>query len=253
MLNTNLEVIHLGLLTVVASGKGGTGKSTTSIGLATAFSKRGRKVLLIDLDEGLRCLDLMLGVSEQLVFDLSDILNYNKLLEEVILKVNSNIDLIAAPAEINSFSKAEFGKFLYKVTDIYDNVIVDCPAGIDVAFYKSIPPFADVLIVESLDMIGCRSASVLYNLLDEAEVKHKYLIINKFDYFMLKRNPNLTLDEIIDKSGLMLKGIIPLDTGLGLLSASGKLYFKSYAFKAFLRIANRLEGKNIPLPSLNNL
>lgn len=243
----------MGLLTVIASGKGGSGKSTCSIGLATAFSKRGRKVLLIDIDEGLRCLDLMLGVSENLVFDLSDILNYHKPLEDVVLKVNENIDLIAAPSEIHSFSKADFGKFLYKVTDQYDNVIVDCPAGIDPVFYKAIPPFADVLIIESLDMIGCRSASVLFNQLESAGIDHKYLIINKFDYFLLKKNPNLTLDEIIDKSGLMLKGIIPLDTALGLLSSEGKLYSRSYAYKAFARIADRLEGKNIPLPSLGNL
>ncbi len=243
----------MGLLTVIASGKGGSGKSTCSIGLATALSKRGRRVLLIDIDEGLRCLDLMLGVSDKLVFDLSDILNYNKELEDVVLKVNDKIDLIAAPSEINAFSKTDFGKFLYKMTDIYDNVLVDCPAGIDPVFYKAIPPFADVLIVESLDMIGCRSASVLYNMLEEAGIRHKYLIINKFDYFVLKKNPNLTLDEIIDKSGLMLKGIVPLDTSLGILSLEGKLYTKSYAYKAFSRIADRLEGKNVPLPSLNNL
>ena len=243
----------MGLLTVIASGKGGSGKSTCSIGLATAFSKRGRKVLLIDIDEGLRCLDLMLGVSENLVFDLSDILNYNKTLEDVVLKINNNIDLIAAPSEINSYSKVDFGNFLHKVTDMYDNVIVDCPAGIDPAFYNAIPPFADVLIIESLDMIGCRSASVLYNMLESAGVKHKYLIVNKFDFFTISKNPNLTFDEIIDKSGLMLKGVVPMDTSLGLFSLNGKLYFKSYAYKAFSRIADRLEGKNTPLPSLNNL
>ena len=99
----------MGLLTVIVSGKGGSGKSTCSIGLATAFSKRGRKVVLIDIDEGLRCLDLMLGVSEKLVFDLSDILNYDKPLEDVVLKVNDNVDLIAAPSVINSFSKMDFG------------------------------------------------------------------------------------------------------------------------------------------------
>ncbi len=243
----------MGLLTIIASGKGGTGKSTVSVGLATAFSKRGRKVLLVDIDEGLRCLDLMLGVSDKLVFDLGDILNYNKPLEDVVLKVNDNIDLIAAPSEVGGFSKVDFGKFLYKVTDMYDNVVVDCPAGIDIAFYNSIPPFADVLVIEALDMIGCRSATVLYNHLNAAGVAHKYLIINKFDYFVLKKNPNLTFDEVIDKSGLMLKGVIPMDTELGLRSANGRLYDRTYAFKAFLRIADRLSGKNIPLPSLGNL
>ena len=69
----------------------------------------------------------------------------------------------------------------------------------------------------------------------------------------MKKNPNLTFDEVIDKSGLMLKGVIPMDTELGLRSANGRLYDRTYAFKAFLRIADRLSGKNIPLPSLGNL
>ena len=53
----------------VTSGKGGVGKSTFSIGLAVAFSRMKKRVLLVDMDEGLRCLDLMLGVDKDIVFD----------------------------------------------------------------------------------------------------------------------------------------------------------------------------------------
>ena len=45
----------------VTSGKGGVGKSTVSAGLAFAFSGLSKKTLLVDMDEGLRCLDIMLG------------------------------------------------------------------------------------------------------------------------------------------------------------------------------------------------
>ena len=64
----------MGKVFAVTFGKGGVGKSTVSIGLALAFCAKAKKVLLVDMDEGLRCLDLMLGVDKSTVFDLSDIL-----------------------------------------------------------------------------------------------------------------------------------------------------------------------------------
>ena len=67
----------MGAVTVITSGKGGVGKSTISAGLGTALARRGRRVLLIDGDAGLRSLDHMLSVSEQLVFDISDVIAGN--------------------------------------------------------------------------------------------------------------------------------------------------------------------------------
>ena len=243
----------MGKLTVITSGKGGAGKSTFSVGLASALNKKNKRVLLIDCDEGLRCLDLMLGVSDRLVFDLSDILNNGKSVEEVALLVNENISLIAAPAGVNSYNRAAFGKFLLKTVDMYDHIIVDCPAGIDKAFYSALPSFAVVLVVETLDAIGCRSASILDDLLFDSGIEDRYLIINKFDYFYLKAKKMISLDDIVDRSGLKIKGIVPFDIELSHLSAMGCLYNESDAFDAYLRIADRLSGIDIPLPKLKNL
>ena len=243
----------MGMLTVVTSGKGGSGKSTLSVGLASAFDKLGKKVLLIDCDEGLRCLDLMLGVSDSLVFDLSDILQFDKSIDEVALKVTDNISLIPAPAEVNSYNRRTFGDFLLKTIASFDHIIVDCPAGIDRELYSSLPSFSNLLVVETLDNVGSRSAETMETVLYESGIKQKYLIINKFDYYMLKYNNIISLDDIVNNSGLMIKGIVPFEPQLSHLSAQGKLYHKSSSFDAFLRIAQRLEGRNIDLPKLKNL
>ena len=65
----------MGKTYVVTSGKGGVGKSTVALNLAYALACDGRKVLLVDMDAGLRSLDLMLGAQNELVFDLSDVLD----------------------------------------------------------------------------------------------------------------------------------------------------------------------------------
>ena len=63
----------MGIATVITSGKGGVGKSTVAVGLGRALAQRGRRVLLVDCDAGLRSLDRMTGAEENLVFDMADV------------------------------------------------------------------------------------------------------------------------------------------------------------------------------------
>ena len=86
----------MGKIFAITSGKGGVGKSTVSAGLSLAFENQNQKVLLVDMDEGLRCLDLMLGIDEKIVLDLSDILQGREI-DEVTYKVKENLFLIPAP------------------------------------------------------------------------------------------------------------------------------------------------------------
>ena len=90
----------MGKVFAVTSGKGGVGKSTVAVGLGLAFCQKGEKVLLIDMDEGLRCLDLMLGLDKSTVFDLADIL-MDKEPEQAIYQCETekNLYLIPAPAK----------------------------------------------------------------------------------------------------------------------------------------------------------
>ena len=63
----------MGIATVITSGKGGVGKSTVAVGLGSALAQRGRRVLLVDCDAGLRSLDRMTGAEENLAFDMADV------------------------------------------------------------------------------------------------------------------------------------------------------------------------------------
>ena len=52
---------------LVASGKGGTGKTSLTAGVGAALAQLGSKVLLIDGDCGLRNLDIVLGMSDRIL------------------------------------------------------------------------------------------------------------------------------------------------------------------------------------------
>ncbi len=243
----------MGKIYAVTSGKGGVGKSTFSVGLSTAFSKMGQTVLLVDMDEGLRCLDVMLGIDKQVVFDLSDILVGKDMSDSVYpVEDNPNLFLIPAPSRLGTVDTFSFANFVKEVQNNYDVVIFDFPAGIDFSLYTCLPAQTLFLTVAFPDPVTIRDASVVSQKLDELGVASR-LVLNSFDYKLTKRKVYKGIDDIIDQSGLQLLGIVPRSTELSLLSINHKIKQRGNAMKAFSRIAKRLNGEKILLPKLKKI
>ncbi|MDR1564584.1 MAG: AAA family ATPase, partial [Oscillospiraceae bacterium] len=123
----------MGTITVIASGKGGVGKSTTTVGLGSALARGGKSVLLIDGDSGMRTLDLFTGVAESLVFDISDVISGSCEPIRAIYpcKGCENLYLLPASASYESRVKPElFNRLITGLSGYYDHIIIDSPAGI---------------------------------------------------------------------------------------------------------------------------
>ncbi len=242
----------MGKIFAITSGKGGVGKSTVSVGLGLAFSKLGQKVLLIDMDEGLRCLDVLLGLDQRIVFDLSDILLGNDVSDAVYYnEQNPLLHLIPAPLELGKINPEALKAFGEEISKFYDIIIFDFPAGIDFSLYTVLPPKALFLTVAFPDPVTLRDASVVSTKLEGIGLSSR-LILNCFDYKLTKRKIYNNIDDIIDKSGLQLLGIVPKSRELSLLSVNHSLK-NGKAISAFTRIAKRLLGENILLPKLKKI
>ncbi|MBQ9965607.1 MAG: AAA family ATPase, partial [Clostridia bacterium] len=87
----------MGKIFAVTSGKGGVGKSTFSTCLAYSFAKGQQRTVLIDLDEGLRCLDIMLGADSKIVFDLGDAVG-DMDISKALYKIDNEQNLFFIPA-----------------------------------------------------------------------------------------------------------------------------------------------------------
>ena len=93
---------------LVTSGKGGAGKSAVSVYTGAALARHGKRVLLLEMDAGLRGLDIALGVSDRAVFDLSDVLQGRCEPVKAIVECSylKDLHLMPAPME-HQFSPLE--------------------------------------------------------------------------------------------------------------------------------------------------
>lgn len=238
----------MGRLLVVSSGKGGVGKSTVAVGIATALGNSGQNVLLVDLDEGLRCLDLMLSVSDRLVFDVSDALNDPDAHEKSIYKVpnTENLWLMAAPSEVNSIDGESLGRFAFEISKKFDFVIFDCPAGLEPKYYASMPEFAEHIVVCNTDKVCVRDAFEMAEALSGSG-RSTRLIINRFVKSRITKKYHKNIDGIIDSSGLQLLGVVPEDIYVMYAAANEVPIQIGPAAMAFHRIAARICGMTVPL------
>lgn len=243
----------MGICLATTSGKGGTGKSTVSCGLSIAFAKMNKSVLLVDMDEGLRCLDLLLGVDHKVVFDLSDILSGASIADGTYtLPQNSRISVIPAPQQIGNITADALSQFAEKVKSMYDVVFFDFPAGLDFSLYSAIGADTQFLTVCNPDPVSVRDAAAVCSSLPQNKNAAR-LIINRFDAEYIKKKIYSNIDDIIDISGFRLLGLVPQSKDLMLLSITHNLNKKTKAFKALYRIAKRLLGDEIRLPKIKKI
>ncbi len=105
----------------VTSGKGGTGKSSICAGLGYALAKQGNRTLIIELDFGLRCMDIMLGVRDVIQHDLGNVLNGDCDIYKATtqVKMASNLSIVCAPRiHLLNLTLLSFTKFVKKCVNI---------------------------------------------------------------------------------------------------------------------------------------
>lgn len=238
---------HIKLIT---SGKGGAGKSTISVYTAGALVRRGKRVLLLEMDAGLRGLDLMLGVSDRTVFDLGDVL-MNRV-EPVNAIVGCSylpeLHLLSASTDHNFIAQQkDLEELCRKLSEHYDYLIIDSPAGLGIGFDVSAAIADSVVLVATPDPVSVRDAAGTVQLLSGRPIPDTKLIINR-----LPEKPSLLLvpdlDTVIDQIGVQLIGVIPEDVEIARSCAEGRpLSPDSLAAREFDAIAARMEGCYVPL------
>jgi flagellar biosynthesis protein FlhG len=118
----------------VSSGKGGVGKTSVAVNLATSLAQSGQRVLLMDGDLGLASVDVQLGLTPGAT--LEQVIAGERELSEVMLQSASGVSVIPAASGVSRMARLsthEYGALIHAFNALpgdYDTLIVDTAPGI---------------------------------------------------------------------------------------------------------------------------
>ncbi len=240
---------------MVASGKGGVGKTTVSSSIGVSLSQLGKKVCLIDFDFGLRNLDLALGLENNVIYDIVDVMMDNCKLREAVIKDNKYLSMGFIPAaqfkdDVN-FNIDKFESILTELKKKYDYIVIDCPAGIGENVIMASKFSTMGIVVVNAEPYSLRDADKLVSIMEKNEqIKDIRMIVNRIRKDFVKKGLMLNINDIIEVIGVRLLGVIPEDKSVIEASIKGTpavLLKRNKTATEFMNIAKRICGENIPL------
>ena len=240
----------MGTSIMVTSGKGGTGKTSLTAAVASCLAALGHRVLCIDLDIGLRNLDIALGLTDRALMDFTDVMErrcslFTGAVEHPDIR---GLFLLTAPVQANGLDTARFRQVVREACDLFDFVFLDCPAGLGEGFQLATASSDRAIVVSATEPAALRDAQRAVQELVKA-VPEQHLVMNRVDPALMRRL-RTTIDDAMDTAGLPLLGVVPEDPTVSVAASEGVpvvLKGAKPAARAYLNIAKRLLGQKVPV------
>jgi len=144
----------------IVNQKGGCGKTTVSINLASALADLGKKVLLVDMDPQSHCAVGLAVPEEQIEQSIYDVLisrsrNEPMRLTEILWQIGERLELAPASIDLSAFEQQMAGipdrecclkSVLADIDGEYDFIVVDCPPAVSLLTFNALRAATDVLV-----------------------------------------------------------------------------------------------------------
>lgn len=174
----------MGKILAITNQKGGVGKTTTSVNLASSLSYLGKKVLLVDVDHQANATTYM-GINRaNLKYTIADIFQEKADIRDIIQSVESvNVDIIPARYELGNIESSlidhdnkDFilSNALEQVKKDYDYVIIDCPPSLGVVTINALMASDSVIIPVQCEFLALDGLTQLLNTIRMIQTKQKY-------------------------------------------------------------------------------
>lgn len=238
----------MGKAIVIVSGKGGTGKTMLTANLGATLALQGHKVVVIDLDTGLRNLDLYLGMENNIVYDINDVLTGVCRIRQALVKVKAFPGLLfmaASPQKpTGEITPLHIKVLCNKLKQKYDYVLIDAPAGIDDGMRVATGGADMGIIVVTPEYSSLRNAENVKETLKEQGIEKISYVVNKIDLKLIEQGKAPSFEEVTKNIRDKIVGIIQKDdnihvsTNLGIPIVS---ILETQVSKSFMAMGMRIK------------
>src|SRR3989344_3337785 len=238
----------------IISGKGGVGKTTTSINLASSLNKLGEDVIIVDGNLTTPNVGIHLG-APIVPITLNHVLNDQSRIEDSIYEHESGTKVIPASLSLKEIEKIDYRKIpdvLRKLKKLTSFVLIDSAAGLGEEARFSIVSADELIIVTNAEMSAVTDALKTIKLAEEYHKPVKGVIITRYT----GSNTEMSLANIEDMLEVPILGIIPEDHSVKesqvIKNAVVHTHPRSRASTSYMNTTRRILGEEIPLTQ-NNL
>ena len=193
----------------IASGKGGTGKTTITANLGIALAKLGQKVLLIDADVAMANLSLILGMQSSPI-TLHDVLLGEAQVHDAIYDGPEGVRFIPSGLSLDNYKRVDserLSSVVSQLADEYDFVLLDVAAGIEKNVLSALSAAQETLMVTMPTSPAIADALKTKIVAQRLGSKVIGVVIN----FVMNEKGEITKNEISNMLELPVYGSVPYD------------------------------------------
>ena len=258
---------------VMTSGKGGVGKTTITANLGIQLANKNLRVCLIDMDMGLNNLDVVMNMEDRVVYTLVDVIEHKCRIKEALVQDDTfPILYLLSSGGLNqnlSINLSQIKQVINELHNMFDYILIDCPAGIDAGFKRAVSFADEALIVTTPHLSSIRDADKVITILTSYGIQNKRFVINRargdliqdklmFDVHDIGKALDIEFGGVIPEDDFVLQSTsetstntkVPLNRAFMLLAenvhtGSKKMFDCTYKYRGFLGTIKKMLKRSV--------